>query len=661
MQDHELYQRIAGGVAPWTVGEIKVESVAQRLEVQVECNHEMPQHCPDCNGMLLVCGEGDEQTWQQPDVGPWQIFLIGRVPLVDCPEHGIVRVSPPWADWYIRGLDYSLLGPWSLQQLKVLLDAGRLSPSTLLKRGCSDKWVITGTVSALFVKQDEAFEPALSADELEAVDWAIENEPIIFLPYEPSVSDEIATADFLTEDNATGDDATVGNGTRVDAFTIEPQRYFEGYSTPVEGYYGNGPQRPRHDLPEDEPKVLEVTPLARDANIKPPESEPELRLQEDSDRAAGRDSAPRFKPARPVTPHQLEKKPASRQPPKSLQRLRKPAEPSPSEWGMAIEQAAVMEQKAKAIRKKPVDEVAAEGVKLTPRREVLVRRRGFQQGFQLLTMAYLINACLVCSLFPAMCMIFFSRLLLLSTSVFAPFEGGNDLQEGQLVECGLSALILLVLAGFPVWHLYSNDGVTWHYVPSALIGVIAGFALSPDYLDEVIAAIQWCEIGFGIAAVGLTAYTLSAVPARSRMSLPIIAATVLTAAAVMVLFSVRSGSMLSVQADAIPPQFRGGLPDAPLYVFGLYGTLVFIPVAMLFELYRHSTLSTRQFINRSAVLLGIYLVAGLAAVSSFVHGAGSGFFDVPIALLPLACINALAAAIPSTLLLVDPQFSVVEE
>ncbi|MDB5343340.1 MAG: family transposase [Schlesneria sp.] len=660
MQDHELYQRIAGGVAPWTVGEIKVESVDQRLEVQVECNDGLPQRCPDCNDMLLVCGHGDEQTWQQPDVGPWQIFLIGRVPLVDCPEHGVVRVSPPWADWYIRGLDYSLLGPWSLQQLKLLMDAGRLSPSTLLKRGSSDKWVITGTVSALFVKQDETFEPALSADELEAVDWAIENEPIVFLPYEPSVSDDIETEDIPTEDNAARDNATIGNATGGNASAGEPRRYFEGYSTPVEGYQGNGHQRPRRDLPVNLPEETGDTPAGPGVNQGPPESEPELRLREDSDRDAGRDSPPRLKPARPAVPREPEKKPA-RQPPKSLQRLRKPVEPSPSEWGMVIEQAAVMEQKAKAIRKKPADEVAAEVVKTAPRREVLVRRRGFQHGFQLLTMAYLINACLVCTLFPAVCMIFFSRLLLLSTSVFAPFEGGNDLQEGQLVECGLSALILLVLVGFPVWHLFSNDGVTWHYIPSALVGVIAGFALSPDYLDEVIAAIQWCEFGFGIAAVGLTVYTLSAVPSRSRMSLPIIAAGLLTAASVMVLFSVRSGSMLSVQADAIPPQFRGGLPDAPLYIFGLYGTLVFIPVGMLFELYRHANLSTRQFINRSGVLLGIYLLAGLAAVGSFIHGAGSGFFDVPLALLPLACINALAAAIPSTLLLVDPQFSVTDD
>ena len=119
--------------------------------------------------------------------------------------------------------------------------------------------------------------------------------------------------------------------------------------------------------------------------------------------------------------------------------------------------------------------------------------------------------------------------------------------------------------------------------------------------------------------------------------------------------------MLTFQADAIPPQFHGAPPDAGLYVIGLYGILIFIPIAFLFELYRHTAYETRQFIIRSGALLGMYLVAGSATLNSFTHAAGSDFFDVPLALVPLACINALSAAIPSTLLMVDPQYSVSDD
>jgi hypothetical protein len=258
-------------------------------------------------------------------------------------------------------------------------------------------------------------------------------------------------------------------------------------------------------------------------------------------------------------------------------------------------------------------------------------------------------------------MVFFSRLLLLSTSVFAPFEGGDVLQEGQLVACGLSALSLLVLIGFPVWHLVSSDGMLWHYVPSAILGMTVGFGLSPEYVDEVCAVLVWSEFLFGLATVGLTAYTLSAVPASSRLSVPMIAAGLLTAVSALMLCWVRTGTMLSVQADVIPPQFRGTLPDAPLLVVGLTGTLVFIPVAMLIELYRYVDYSSRQFIIRTGVLFGIYLLAGFAALGPFVHGAQLGFFDVPLALLPLGCINALAVTIPAILLLVDPRFSVSQD
>ena len=396
--------------------------------------------------------------------------------------------------------------------------------------------------------------------------------------------------------------------------------------------------------------MTDVSPAVQDVDSG------ELKLAPDSDglddlnRGAVRESLSSPKPSRPSAPREPVKRPATRE------------EPSPPEWNMvALEQAVKMESKAKGVRKKPVDNAAAPRVKAATPREALVRRRGFQHGYQLLTMVYLINACLVCCLVPLVCMIFFSRLLLLSTSVFAPFEGGNALQEGQLVACGLSALSLLVLIGFPLWHLISNGGMLLHYGPSALLGMTIGFGLPPDYLDEVCAALQCCEFVLGIVTVGLMAYALSAVPAKSRMSLPLIAAGLLTVLSVLALCFVRSGSMLSVQADAIPPQFRGVLPDAPLYVVGLCGTLVLIPGAILFELYRHTDVSTRQFIIHTGVMFGVYLVVGIAALGTFVHGAGTGFFDVPLALLPLGCVNALAAAIPSVLLLVDPQFSVSQD
>lgn len=623
MQDRELCQRIAESIAPWTVGEIKVESSAQQLEVQVECNDAVPKRCPHCVGTLLVCNHGEEQTWRQLDAGPWQILLKGRLPLVECPEHGIVLVSPPWADWYIRGQDQSLLGPWSLQQIKLLLDVGRISPSTLLKRSSSNKWVITGTVSALFVTRDETVEPPLSVDELAAVDWAIANEPTISLANDPTASNRIPTGDNASVD---------GPGTQSEA-----------------DRNGDSQKEPRRKLPTRQP------PAGQDANPEQLEFDADLGVLDDSDRTAIHDSLPILKRLRAPTSRKSKRPPAARE------------ESSQSEWTTALGQAAEMEQTAKVGRKKSVNDTATQRikapqrVKAASRHQALVRRRGFQQGYQLLMVAYLINACLVCCLVPTVCTIFFSRLLLLSTSVFAPFEGGNELHEGQLVACGLSALCVLVLIGFPIWHLISNGGILWHYVPSALIGMTVGFGLSPGYLDEVCAALKWCEFGFGIATVGLTVYTLLAVPAQSRMSLPMIAAGLLTALSVMVLCVVRSGSMLSVQTDVIPPQFRGAFPDAPLYVLGLYGTLVFIPGTILFELYRHTDISSRQFIIRTGVLLGAYLLAGFATLGTFVHGAGAGFFDVPLALLPLACTNALAAAIPSSLSLLDPQYSVSQD
>ncbi|MBS0202284.1 MAG: hypothetical protein JSS49_05235 [Planctomycetes bacterium] len=622
MQDHELYTRIAGSITPWTVGEIKVESATQRLEVQVECNDAVPKQCPQCHSMLPVCDLGEEQTWRQPDDGLWQVFLKGRLPLIECPKHGIVRVSPPWADWYVRGPDNSILGPWSLQQLKRLLDAGRISQSTLLKRSTSKRWVITGTVGALVVRQDETLESQLSVYELAAVDWAIATGPDVPVSNEPPALDYIPTE---------------GHG------SAGRRRESDGYRS--------SHTTPQQDRQTPEPRVTGVIPPGQGAKAGNPNLDLVLKLLDDSDSDAAGVSRSSVKPApseRPSAPRGPIKRPVTR------------AEASPTEWSIALDKAVEMEHTAKVVRIKP-DDAEVQQVKVSPRRTPLVCRRGFQQGFHRLMLVYLINSCLVCCLVPAVCVTFFSRLLLLSTSVFIPFASGDVLREGQLVECGLSALSLLVLIAFPVWHLISNGGILWHYVPSALVGMIFGFGLSPDYLDEVCVALQWCEVAFGTATVGITLYTMSKVPAQSRMSLPMIAAVALTVLSALALGFVRVGPMLTVQADSIPPQFRGALPDASLYVFGLYGTLMFIPVAILLELYWYVDFSSRQFIIRTGVLLGIYLLAGIASLGSFVQSAASGFFDVPLALLPLACISALAASIPSSLLLVDPQLSVTDD
>ncbi len=675
MQDDELYQRIAGSIAPWTISEFNVELAGQRVDVLVECQDTVPKQCPHCDCMLLVCDHGEVQTWRQPDTGSWQILLRGRLPLIECPEHGLVRVSPPWADWYVRGLDKSLLGPWSLQQLKLLLDAGRISPSTLLKRSTSDKWVIAGTVAALFVRQDEAVEPPLSVDELAAVDWAIAQDPIVFESIEPAAAedfaaDHIATDDFAPDDIARGDTARRGSGPSRSATGgprtggTAPWRHAadRGPRRDFEGDRGGDSQKwPRPDRETSEPDVTGGTPVGKSAVPGLPDDGRELRLLEDAGKDPVDESQPSIKPSRPTPPREPEERPDAREKRRSSRRPRQPLEPSPSEWGMAIEQAVEMELSANVIRKTPEDDPVAEPLKRLPRREALARRRGFQQGYQLLMLVSMVNAGLVCCMIPAVCMIFFARLLLLSTSVFAPFEGGNDLQEGQLVECGLAALSLLVLIGFPVWHLKSNDAPMLHYIPSALVGMAIGFGLPPAYLDKVCAALQWCEFLFGIASVGLLIYLLSTVPARSRMSLPMVGAGLVTALSTLALLFVRTGSMLSVQADAIPPQLRGAVPDAPLYVLGLYGTLACIPAALLFELYRHTDYDTRQLIVRTGVIVGVYLVAGFATLDAFVHGAGTGFFDVPLALLPLGCVNALAAAIPAVLFLANPQYTLTED
>ena len=97
MQDKELYQHILGLTSPWTVSGVKLDIPAEEIQVRVEHPPGTKFCCPECQKELACYDHAEERRWRHLDSCQYKTILIGRVPRVDCPEHGVKTVTVPWA------------------------------------------------------------------------------------------------------------------------------------------------------------------------------------------------------------------------------------------------------------------------------------------------------------------------------------------------------------------------------------------------------------------------------------------------------------------------------------------------------------------------------------------------------------------------------------
>ncbi|MFN6399693.1 MAG: transposase family protein [Planctomycetota bacterium] len=93
MQDKELYQDIPGRISPWTVSDVKFDIPAEEIQVRVEHLAGTKCCCPECQKELCGHDHGGERRWWHLDSCQYKTILIGRVPRVDCPEHGVNTVN----------------------------------------------------------------------------------------------------------------------------------------------------------------------------------------------------------------------------------------------------------------------------------------------------------------------------------------------------------------------------------------------------------------------------------------------------------------------------------------------------------------------------------------------------------------------------------------
>lgn len=97
MRDTQLYAQILGIEKPWEVVDVQLRLEDGEVEVVVEHGGQGKLPCPEC-GTAAAGYDTRERRWRHLDTCQYRTILVGRVPRVECPEHGVKMIRVPWGE-----------------------------------------------------------------------------------------------------------------------------------------------------------------------------------------------------------------------------------------------------------------------------------------------------------------------------------------------------------------------------------------------------------------------------------------------------------------------------------------------------------------------------------------------------------------------------------
>jgi transposase len=97
MQDKELYEKLLGLSAPWSVQEVDLQ--VKEMKVTLKLTHQplWRFRCPECDE---ECPNPDprQRKWRHLDICGDVTMIEADVPRIDCPKHGVRQAHVPWAE-----------------------------------------------------------------------------------------------------------------------------------------------------------------------------------------------------------------------------------------------------------------------------------------------------------------------------------------------------------------------------------------------------------------------------------------------------------------------------------------------------------------------------------------------------------------------------------
>jgi len=97
MQDKELYQKLFGLKAPWTVTDVNLQMEAAKVTVTVGHEPLTQFTCPLC-GKERPVHDHRKRQWRHLDSCSFVTMIEADVPRINCVDHGVKQVKVPWAE-----------------------------------------------------------------------------------------------------------------------------------------------------------------------------------------------------------------------------------------------------------------------------------------------------------------------------------------------------------------------------------------------------------------------------------------------------------------------------------------------------------------------------------------------------------------------------------
>jgi len=97
MQDKELYEKLLGLNAPWSVSDVDLKIEDSKVTVRLSHEPLWRFPCPECG---LECPTHDHRPrqWRHLDTCGFITMIEADVPRIDCPDHGVRQAKVPWAE-----------------------------------------------------------------------------------------------------------------------------------------------------------------------------------------------------------------------------------------------------------------------------------------------------------------------------------------------------------------------------------------------------------------------------------------------------------------------------------------------------------------------------------------------------------------------------------
>ena len=96
MNSEQLLRSVLALPPPWNITQVTLDRESGSVEVHVD-HRGRGAACPKCEqevpGYDVV-----QRCWRHLDLCEFETWIVGKVPRVNCPEHGVLQIPVPWAD-----------------------------------------------------------------------------------------------------------------------------------------------------------------------------------------------------------------------------------------------------------------------------------------------------------------------------------------------------------------------------------------------------------------------------------------------------------------------------------------------------------------------------------------------------------------------------------